>query len=108
MSVAVIIDDPVTDDQRLVSIPVASEQVFNELWIPASQELGLEFVPLFLGGVVIGKEELDDVLLELSKLKAWTMDQVQTEEINQMRSRIDRLIDELPKIVSSQTRVFIG
>lgn len=108
MSVSVIVDDPVTDEQRLVTIPVATESTFSDLWLPASQELGLLFVPLFGNGIVVGEEELDDVLSELSKLRDWTSHQAQTGEVLQMLKRVNRMIDELPEIVSPRTKVYIG
>lgn len=109
MSVSLIVANPTTPEQQLINIPVATEEVFNNIWLTASDELGLQLVPVFSSGIDIGVEELDDLLIELGRLKRWAESrEPQTAEMIQMQERISRLIEEMPPIVTSASEVFIG
>ncbi len=108
MSISLIISNPVDNEQRQINIPVATESFFNNHWLPATRILKLTLIPMFSFGFEIGEEELPDVLAELKALKSWAAEQNQSTETHQILDRADRLLQELPKIVSSQIKVFIG
>ncbi|TDG00242.1 hypothetical protein [Paenibacillus piri] len=97
MSISAFILEPVNDDERQYSVPVAAEAVFAECWEPAAEALGLQWVPLFSTGIEIAKEDLPAVLDELARLKQWALDQDGGERMEKVAGRIGLLQTELPK-----------
>lgn len=108
MSISMIVSNPVVEEQQQVNIPVATDKFFKDFWMPMAESLRLTYVPLFMSGIEVGKQELADVLAELRLLKEWSVQRNQTPEGKQMLERLDRLVQQLPAIVSDQTKVFIG
>ncbi|AGP38702.1 hypothetical protein BE04_31845 [Sorangium cellulosum] len=89
-------------------VPVAAQSTFKELWIPAAEALGLQWVPLFEAGFPLERSDLPDVIRELEALRAWC---VSSESHRRgILERLDRLIDELNEISKSDhdVEIFIG
>lgn len=109
MSISLIISNPGTDEQRLVNIPIATEDAFQKIWQTGCSELSLRYVSLFDTGVEIEQNDVGELTAELTKLHHWTeMLKPQTEQIAQMQTRLKRLINEIPEIVDEKTKVYIG
>lgn len=60
---------PMAPQQRFY-LPVAAQKTFVDHWVPLAQTLGLEFVPLFKTGTILGIEDLPYVIGELELLAA--------------------------------------
>jgi|SRR5882724_4554667 len=108
MSISLIIYKPKNESQRMISVPVATERFFSDYWKPNALGLGLELVPQFSSGIVVGEEELNDIRRELSILRSWAVGQNETPESVHVIDRIDRVMAALPDLVSSYTKVYIG
>jgi hypothetical protein len=46
-------------------VPVATQRTFTEHWLPLAESLGLEYIPLFIGGISLTSEDFPAVLREL-------------------------------------------
>jgi hypothetical protein len=68
MSVVLIVRAAGADGELVV--PIATQQVFDDVWVPAARVLGLEWVPAFAAGVPVGGEDVPAVLAELHRLAA--------------------------------------
>ncbi|MGK3993526.1 hypothetical protein [Sorangium sp. So ce1024] len=95
-----------TRSNRLV--PVAAQSTFKELWIPAAEVLGLQWVPMFETGFPVERSDLPDVIRELEALRAWCVSSESHRKV--ILERLDRLIDELNRISNSDddVEIFIG
>ncbi|MEM8676926.1 MAG: hypothetical protein AAGF83_24195 [Cyanobacteria bacterium P01_G01_bin.67] len=65
MSVCAFISNPQDDSESSSNIPFASEPFFKQVWLPASQELELKWIPLFSNGIDITKTDLPLVIEEI-------------------------------------------
>ena len=108
MSISLTIDNPTSDEDRLITVPVATEQVFRTYWAPACAALGLTIIDAFPVGVVIGASEVPALLNELQRLQAWIAINVEVETATRLERRIATLVRELPGLASHGRRVFIG
>ena len=108
MSVSAFIPDPVNKEELGFNVPVASEAFFKSYWEPAAEELGLQWVPIFSTGIDVSLEDLPDVLDELNRLKQWASRRGGV-EMEQMLSRLDLLITQLPQAYRREGAVvYIG
>jgi hypothetical protein len=109
MSVALSIQPRGTSAAAPRIVPVATQDVFKSYWVPASETLGLKWVPLFETGIPLAKEEVPDVLQELRALDDWIRRNA-PETAALIGARLQRLIAELGALVESleQVDVFIG
>lgn len=108
MSVSAFIPHPENEEELGFNVPVASEAFFNAYWMPAAEELNLQWVPIFSTGIDISEEDLPDVLGELDRLKQWAAGRG-GEEMEQMLSRIDMLMARLPQAFEREGAVvYIG
>lgn len=71
MSIGIIIDEPKNEEEQLFLIPVATEEVFSNYWLKASNELQLSWVPIFETGIVVEREDMSVILRELGLVKEW-------------------------------------
>jgi hypothetical protein len=91
MSVAALFEGRTAEVVGCELIPVATEATFERLWVPASNALGLRWVPCFQGGVIIRSDDAPEVLEELDRLRGWVTDQAGTDTRDWWLGRIDRL-----------------
>ena len=109
MSISVTVSNPSSKEQQLINIPVATEAVFRSVWQIGSSELGLIWVPLFDVGVDISKEDAKELIVELKQLNVWAEKRShKQQEVVQMQERIERMVREIPEIVSQGNNIFIG
>ncbi|WP_234023162.1 hypothetical protein [Sorangium cellulosum] len=89
-------------------VPVAAQSTFREIWIPAAVTLGLQWVPMFEAGFPVDRSDLPDVIRELETLRDFCLSSASLRE--SILARLERLIDELNKINSSDedVEIFIG
>ncbi|WP_040952709.1 hypothetical protein [Gorillibacterium massiliense] len=106
MSVAAIIIEP-KDTQFYV--PVSNEAFFQNCWVPAIKELNLKLISLFNPGLDLTKKDLSHLIEELELLINWAEVNLENDDFNYMKRRIDFLIVRLIEVFTSdEVIVFIG
>ncbi|MBW5449455.1 hypothetical protein GE107_25935 [Cohnella sp. CFH 77786] len=106
LSVASIIIEP-KDIQFYV--PVSTEAFFQSCWVPAIKELNLQLISLFNPGLDLTKKDLSHLIEELEILKKWAETNLDKDEYNYMKRRIDFLIVKLIEVFTNdEVVVFIG
>jgi hypothetical protein len=93
MSVALLISKK-HDRRDSNLIPVATQDVFHEVWIPPCQALGLKYLPMFETGTALEQEDLDCVIEELGRLKEH-FESTSNELTKHIVSRIELLASSL-------------
>ncbi|NOK36587.1 hypothetical protein [Corallococcus exercitus] len=53
----------------VVEVPVATNIIFNQYWRPAAEELGLELIRKFPGGLSVTPEIMPDLVVELGVIE---------------------------------------
>lgn len=95
MSIAAIIQDPETDQEKQFYVPIATERWFRDVWLKLAQELQLEWVPLFRTGVQVEKHDLSAVLEELDRLDDLARRKLAAVELAQLTERLTDVRDAL-------------
>jgi len=109
MSIAAMILNSENEFEKKFYIPVASEAFFEECWIPAIEELNLEWVNVFSVGLDMEKEDLPFVIKELTQIKKWAKTNLPNEKQDKIIERIELLEAELPITFQREGAVvFIG
>lgn len=110
MSVALMIDNPRNEEEDRLYIPVAGEATFEKFWQEGAKQLGLEWVPFFQFGIVIGWERRSIVILELKKVRSWFLMNISDQELAaHLSERVMNILHAIVKIFEDQElRVFIG
>lgn len=109
MSIAAMILNSEDEFEKKFFIPVASEAFFEECWIPAITELNLKWVNVFSVGLDMEKEDLPNVMNELSQIKEWSKANLSSDQQIKMIERIELLEAELPNAFRREGAVvFIG
>lgn len=107
MSISLLISAEHIPQEKWKSLPVASEDAFNNLWLPLIEDS--EFVPLFEVGLDVNNDNLGDVLRELENLEAkMNILSKQDAKYGKPLERIRELLKTLPDVVSKYSQVFIG
>lgn len=109
MSVSLLITSA-TDGQRGRMLPIASEQIFNQYWVPAATRLKLEFVPLFQTGLPVNREDIPYILDELQQLRTFfETQQVASGTTLTLIERVDGLAHMLEGLLhTSSEDIYIG
>jgi hypothetical protein len=102
MSIAAFIDNPKTDVEKSFYIPIATEHSFTSLWEPAFESLDLQWIPSFAIGIDISREDLQNVLIELSQIREWVQENLSDIKSQQVIERVDILLKELPSAFSRE------
>lgn len=89
MSVALLLKNSSSDDTRLY--PIATQERFVRVWMPAIEELGLEWVGLAETGFLITIKNHPEVVSELRRLRAWFEARHDAHSVE----RLDRALPEL-------------
>jgi hypothetical protein len=109
MSVCAFISNPINNSEEGLNIPFASELFLKKTWLYGSQELDLEWIPLFLNGIDITKKDLPLIIEEIEKLKIWAKQKLSQEDCENIEKRINFIKEELPKFfLREDALVFIG
>ncbi|MEC0176773.1 MULTISPECIES: hypothetical protein [Paenibacillus] len=109
MSISAIIVDPEDEFERSFMLPVATESFFQKYWVPAVEELNLQWAALFQDGTDVESEDIPAVLDEVSQLKEWARSHMHGDDLDHMLRRLELLETELPKAYRrSGAVVYIG
>ena len=95
MSVALLLTHK---DDRRTMLPVATEEVFERYWVPSSEQLGLEYVPLFQTGVRVTRDDLPLISQELDQLRAHFAAAYRDEVGEGLLQRVDLLAGALAEL----------
>lgn len=71
MSVSLMISNPINENEEYFHLPISTERVFEDHWMPIITELDLKWVRCFQGGIELEKEDIEEVLKELKKMQNW-------------------------------------
>jgi hypothetical protein len=71
------------DTGEYETVPVATSEFFESVWLPASQKLGLQYVSHFHDGGLTGipSESVPDIVEELHRLRAWATENLVGEHV---------------------------
>jgi len=110
MSIGIIIDEPKNEEEQLFFIPVATEEFFTSYWLKASNELQLNWVPIFETGIVIEKEDMPVILKEIKLVKGWIEKNVKNIDIKiDILKRINYISENLPKAFEKENiKLYVG
>lgn len=120
MSVALMISNPITDEEDKYYIPISTEKTFEDYWNPIIEQLNLRWAKYFQIGVEIEKQNLDEVIKELKEIENWIITNWITKYVNTkisneirelMLERLENLEKELTKIFNSSRsdiKIYIG
>src|SRR5438067_918260 len=110
MSVGLLLEHPNTQQQSRL-VPIATEQIFQSYWLPASKILGLQWIRLFQSGLTIEPENRLAILVELELLKQFMISKPQpllpNGIVTHIVERINLLVAEL-KILEPGVEAYIG
>lgn len=111
MSVVLLTTSRRGDERSNRLVPVATQATYEELWVPAAEALGLQWIPLFEAGFPLERSDLPDVIRDLEKLRAFCLSSERHREM--ILERLDRLIEELNEIYEingsdDDVEIFIG
>ena len=111
MSVCLMVSNPISKEEDAFYVPIATEQVFQEFWMPIVEMLDLQWVKCFQGGIEVGKEDFRSILKELEEIKLWIGKNMNNERGKQMIKRLDNLSKELTLLLENareSVKVYIG
>lgn len=112
MSISMIVLEPKSREYSQINIPLATDDVFNRIWLPGAEKTDARWLSLFRSGIDIDADDFVDVSQELIALREWIKShKLDNDEKNQVISRIDLLICELGRLSSEsggKIKVFIG
>ncbi len=111
MSVSLIISNPVNRREENFNVPISTEKVFQEYWMPIIDELDLKWARCFQSGIEIEKEDLEFVLKDLIDIQEWLVKNMNNERGTQMTDRLQNLCQELIGVFNnsrSDIKAYIG
>ena len=111
MSVCLMVSNPISKEEDAFYVPIATEQVFQEFWMPIVEMLDLQWVKCFQSGIEVGKEDLRSILKELEEIRLWIGKNIDNERGGQMIKRSDDLSKELTLLLENareNIKVYIG
>lgn len=111
MSVSLIISSPQNKDEEAFYIPLSSERVFRDCWMPIIEALDLKWARCFQSGIEIEYEDLIPVIDDLKSILTWINNHEDYEQREQMIERINSLCTGLKEIFNekgSKIKVYIG
>ena len=103
MSIVPLVEGP---SSAPPSLPIATEAVCQQTWLPACTALGLQWVPLFESGLPLTKADRPFVLEELKRFEGWVRSNAADAE---PADRAQTLARALAKVTfDSGVSVYIG
>lgn len=82
----------------LDGVPIATNKVFKEFWLPGCAALNLQWIPQFLEGLDLESEAIPDIVEELSRLRSWMIQNHSGKNRDSLVDRLDRLSNKLKEI----------
>jgi hypothetical protein len=94
-------------------VPIATEDLFETYWLPASKLLKLKWIPAFQSGFRVEREDIPSILDELEMLKqlmtGHPLPELAEGIVEHLATRIDRLIFELRNLQDELwVEIYIG
>ena len=112
MSISLIVLEPKSKEYSLVNVPLATEDVFDRIWLRGAQHLDAKWLPLFKSGIDLTAADFTCVIQELMSLGEWVkVEALGSDEKRFVLSRIDALLKEFVRLDSEtngNVKVFIG
>lgn len=111
MSVSLIISNPNNKEESDFNVPISTEQVFKEFWMPVIEILNLQWAKCFQSGIEIEKEDFESILKELEEIKIWIGENMNSERGKQIIERVENLCKELIVLLENargDLKVYIG
>jgi hypothetical protein len=106
MSVALLLTST-RDERSRRMVPVATQATFRARWLPGATQLGLEWVPLMETGFDVTRDNRDELVAELARLRTWMLGALGGGAYE--LERLDRLVDELRNVQFDEgLDVFLG
>ena len=88
------------------SVPVATESVFQNSWLPVCKSLNLSWVQLFQSGLPLMKDDLPLVLTELVRFETWVRSNTSDTELADRALSLSKALSDVD--FSTVTSVYIG
>lgn len=109
MSVLAFISDAKNKAEQSFSIPVASEQFFNNVWLQGINKLDLKILAQIQYGLEFEKFELPVVISELDRLLNWAYENLKGSDRELIEERIKLLMEKLPEaFMDNNIKIYIG
>jgi hypothetical protein len=94
------------------STPLATEAVFEKLWMNGATAIGAKWIPLFQSGVDVEAADVPSICRELRTLRHWAESSGTIgEDRSMMLTRIDAALRRLDAVCSMDAKsvhIFIG
>lgn len=81
------------DECSNICIPVASENNFNSIWVPALQQLDIKRIG---NGVWLQRDDLELILFDFCRVKNWAEEHLDITTANYVISHINFILEQLP------------
>jgi|SRR5215813_1107794 len=110
MSVALIVLEPKNEKYSRMYIPIATEELYEDVWQKGAQALNAEWLPLFQSGVALTVEDFGAVTRELLAFEQWLKTAPIDPELRAFVSgRVNLLLKNLTSLAEDkEVKVFIG
>lgn len=108
MSVSLLIQNT-RDKEKNLYFPISGQLTYKEEWIPLAERLNLIFIPLFLTGIPISKDNLESVIKEFELLMNYT-EQIQKDNAmyKYIYTKCGQVIEILNSFNPDSEELFIG
>ncbi len=109
MSVGAMISNSRNEEEEKVYIPIASESIFKQIWLPIIKKLNLKWIACFQSGIEIEKQDSSEVINELELMLEWINKNLNDSETDTVKIRIGNLIKNLNELFTIDDRIiYIG
>jgi hypothetical protein len=112
VAISLIVLKPKNEETSLIYVPIATEDVFDRIWLRGAEHVGAVWLPLFQSGVDISASDFEKVSQEVILFRGWIVaGYLNEDERNSVLSRIDSLLNELDylnKSTDGKVVVFVG
>ena len=111
MSVSLMISNPINENEEYFHLPISTERVFEDHWMPIITELDLKWVRCFQGGIELEKDDIEEVLKELKKMQNWIITYRNNDRGKHMLERLENLNETLFFLLTNSRddlKIYIG
>jgi hypothetical protein len=94
------------------STPLATEEIFERLWMRGALQINAKWIPLFQSGIDVEVDDLSSICEELRSLRHWAeIAHLDPADQSLMVSRIDAALGKLGAVSDMDSRcvgIFVG
>lgn len=111
MSVCLMISNPISENEEYFHLPISTERVFKDHWLPIIAELDLKWVRCFQCGIELNKEDIEEVLREIDKMQNWITVYKNNDRGKHMLERLKNLNETLLYFLNDSRddlKIYIG